>query len=578
MNTRTTCGWAPKTAATIAFALVATLALAGCGGGSGGGGTTGTTGIAGLASAGGGALDEYVMITLTPLGGTMPFAAQTDGTYAVEVPAGTYTLGATRPGYEDYTSGTLTVVDGEVLVHNIPMVALLAGQYIGTDACGACHEAIMDLHMQSGHPWKISKVEGVAPFRPFTDVSPALALLGDDDADIMGGLADPGVGTDNPEGTPTSWSDITYMIGGYHWKARFIGASGEIVTGTSVQYNLVIPDGNLTAATISAYHNNENDKSFNCGNCHTTGWQRADAMVNGGARQDGLAGMDGTFTEGGVRCEACHGAGSTHAQTELASDITRIAQFRQLADFTDGSLGKGKPIHCGECHTRDGERDYPTFISAAEAAGWVGDANWPAGGGRIAASGGLVRHHEQYDEVLGLDPNETSPGVYGTPLATRSAPYAGAHGNCRTCHDNSHASTVNRDNPQYAGPAGVDDSNAACLQCHASAIYDPANAFRGSMSNLECVDCHMPKTAKSATSVTLPNGVLRGDVTSHIFSIDISGAPAATTDGKFRYPYLTIDQACRQCHYSGGPGFFDVPTAPMNWNGFHTNQNPTLTK
>ena len=435
----------------VAVLAIAALALAGCGGGS----STptpppATTGISGLASGPSGALDDYVMITITPAGGA-EFAAGTDGTYSkTGLAAGDYTLAATRPGYADYTSPTLTVLDGEVLVHDFTMTALAAGLYIGTQACGVCHTTQLDNHLQSGHPYKITKVVGgVPPTYPFTDVSPALALLGDDDLDIMGGLADPATGTDNPAGTPMAWSDITYVIGGYHWKTRFVDTTGEVVTGTSVQYNLVIPGGNIASETISAYHNTENDKSFNCGNCHTTGWQRADAAVNGEARQDNLPGMDGTFAEGGIRCEACHGAGSTHAQTMMAADITAVAEFRQTADFLDGSLGKGKPIHCGECHTRDGERDYPTFESAAQVAGWTGDANWPNGGGRILASGGLVRHHEQYDEVLGLDPNEISSGVYGTPLATRSAGFASTHGDCRSCHDNSHASTVNRDNPAY---------------------------------------------------------------------------------------------------------------------------------
>lgn len=574
MKSRNSSGWLHPTAAVVAFAVVATLALAGCGGGGSSSPPPPVTGVAGTASAmGGSALDEYVIITLTPAGGTTPFAATTTGTYSATVAAGDYVLSAVRPGYADFTSGTLTVVNGAVLPFDFDMVPLAAGTYIGTQACGTCHATQLANHLQSGHPYKINKVVGgVPPSYPFTNIAAALGLLADDDMDIGGGLADPAVGTDNPAGTPLAWNDITYVIGGYHWKTRFIDSQGWIVTGTQVQYNHVIPGGNLTTETISAYHNNENDKAFNCGNCHTTGWKHVDPTDNP-VGQDGLAGMQGTFEEGGIRCEACHGAGSTHAQTELMADITRVAGPRTAADFAAPKFGHGAAIACGECHTRDGEKDYPTFQSAAQTAGWTGDANWPDMGGRILASGGLVRHHEQYDEILGLDPNEGMPGVFGTPLATRSAGFAATHGNCSRCHTDSHASTVNRDNAAYTGPAGVDSSNTACLVCHDTATYAPANNFRGSMLALNCVDCHMPKTAKSATSTTLPNGIVRGDVTSHIFGIKLIGAPPAlTTDGKFRFPYLTIDQACRQCHYAGGPGLFDVPAIPMNWNGYHTNQ------
>ncbi|MDJ0521909.1 MAG: multiheme c-type cytochrome [Planctomycetota bacterium] len=555
----------------IALIAIVSLVVAGCGGGSSGTPPV-TTGINGLVSAsGGGALDDYVMLTLVPTGGGAPitFPCANDGTYTRNLPAGDYQLSADRPGYDDYPATVVTVPTDGFLTFDFALLAMAAGAYVGSDGCAVCHPIQHDISLQSGHPYKVTKVEGgVPPTYPFTDISPMLALLDDtDDAD----MADPGPGTDNPEGTPTSWNDITYVIGGYHWKARLIGLSGEIVTGTTVQYNFVIPGGNLTSETMSSYTNNNAAKSYSCGNCHTTGWMHEDGVLNPN-RQDGLAGMDGTFEEGGVRCEACHGAGSTHAQTMLAADITLKAEFRQVGDFTDGSLGKGKPIHCGECHTRDGERDYPTFISAAEAAGWTGDANWPAGGGRIAASGGLVKHHEQYDEILGLDPNETAPTVYGVPFSVRSAGFAASHGDCTTCHLNTHASTVNRNNPAYTGPPGVNDTSASCMVCHPAATYDPANNNRGSMLSLECADCHMPKTAKSATLVTLPNGVTRGDVTSHIFGIDLSGAPAFTTDGKFRYPYLTLDQACRQCHYAGGPGLFDVANLPGNWasgGGFH---------
>ncbi|MDJ0972960.1 MAG: multiheme c-type cytochrome [Planctomycetota bacterium] len=577
MNKSSPSGGHPRAVA-VAFALVATLVLAGCGGSSGSPPPP-VTAIAGTASAmGGGALDEYVIITLTPAGGTTPFAAQTNGTYAAAVPAGDYTLSAVRPGYEDYTSPSMvTVTAGQTTTFDFDMVPLAAGTYIGTQSCGVCHTTQLANHLQTGHPYKLNKVEGgVPPTYPFTDISPALALLADDDQDIMGGLADPAMGTDNPAGTPMSWNEITYVIGGYHWKTRFIDTQGWIVTGTQVQYNFVIPGGNLTMPTITSYHNNEDDKAYTCGNCHTTGWKHTDPMDNP-VGQDGLAGMRGTFEEGGIRCEACHGAGSTHAQTELAADIVLKAGPRTAADFASPKLGYGAAVACGECHTRDGERDYPTFQSAAQAAGWTGDANWPDMGGRIAAKGGLVRHHEQYDEILGLDPNEDpmNLGTYLVPFSTRTASFAATHGDCATCHTNSHASTVNRNNASYTGPAGVDSSNASCLACHSAATYDPANAFRGTMAGLNCVDCHMPKTSKSATSTTLPNGVTRGDVTSHIFGIDIIGAPPAlTSDGKFRLPYLTLDQACRQCHYAGGPGFFDVPTLPMDWEGFHTDKVP----
>jgi len=51
---------------------------------------------------------------------------------------------------------------------------------------------------------------------------------------VTGGVTTP------PEGY--TWDDITYVIGGYNWKARFIGTEGYIITGdedATSQYNFV---------------------------------------------------------------------------------------------------------------------------------------------------------------------------------------------------------------------------------------------------------------------------------------------------------------------------------------------------
>ena len=67
----------------------------------------------------------------------------------------------------------------------------------------------------------------------------------------------------------------------------------------------------------------------------------------------------GTFEFGGVQCEECHGQGSQHA-----SDPQR---FGMMVDNTSNL--------CGRCHTRDPQN-------------------------RVLVSGGYIRHHEQYDEMV----------------------------------------------------------------------------------------------------------------------------------------------------------------------------------
>src|SRR3990172_4833186 len=36
-------------------------------------------------------------------------------------------------------------------------------QYVGDAACGGCHQEIYDTYIQSGHPWKLNKIEGGKP-------------------------------------------------------------------------------------------------------------------------------------------------------------------------------------------------------------------------------------------------------------------------------------------------------------------------------------------------------------------------------------------------------------------------------
>ncbi|MBW2731516.1 MAG: hypothetical protein JRH20_03930, partial [Deltaproteobacteria bacterium] len=99
--------------------------------------------------------------------------------------------------------------------------------------------------------------------------------------------------------------------------------------------------------------------SLGCLSRHATGWIPCDKDDGSCEKQDGLEGIHGTFTEGGVGCEACHGPGAQHAANPylVAVKIDR------------------SPEACGKCHRRGGVE-------------------------KIDASGGLIKHHEQYEELF----------------------------------------------------------------------------------------------------------------------------------------------------------------------------------
>ncbi|MCA9932589.1 MAG: hypothetical protein KC415_01605 [Anaerolineales bacterium] len=179
--------------------------------------------------------------------------------------------------------------------------------FVGSEACAECHQDIYDVFMLSGHPWKLTKVEGgEAPDYPFTEV--------------------PGP----PEGY--TWDDILYVIGGYNWKARFIDQDGYIITGdnedAATQYNFYNEDVDLGDEWVG-YHAGEENLPYDCGSCHTTGYVPS-------GNQDGLPGLVGTWAYDGIQCEECHGPGSAHVDHPLS--------FNMLLDRDSQA--------CGACHVR----------------------------------------------------------------------------------------------------------------------------------------------------------------------------------------------------------------------------------
>lgn len=207
-------------------------------------------------------------------------------------------------------------------------VSFTPPEFIGSEACGECHQNTFETFMKSGHPYKLSPViDGQPPTYPFTS------------------LPDP------PEGY--TWDDISYVIGGYNWKARFIDNEGFIITGdedATTQYNFFNPELDLGDEWV-AYHAGE-EKPYDCGTCHTTGYSPV-------GNQDGLPGLIGTWAYGGVQCEECHGPGSLHANSPIVWEM-KVDRDSEA---------------CGTCHRR-------------------GDTTV------VDANNGFIQHHEQYEELF----------------------------------------------------------------------------------------------------------------------------------------------------------------------------------
>ena len=169
-----------------------------------------------------------------------------------------------------------------LLIISIGNLTVFAQNYVGSSACGYCHGLNYNYWIESGHHFSMSQVSGSAPIYPYQYHSGA------------SNVPDP----PSAFGSQLAWDDVSYVIGGYYWKANFLDQEGYIISGDvndATQWNIWNQEW-------VAYHPNE-QKPFDCGRCHTTGYDSA-------GHQGGMTGIVGTWFEDGVGCEACHGPGS----------------------------------------------------------------------------------------------------------------------------------------------------------------------------------------------------------------------------------------------------------------------------
>jgi len=223
-----------------------------------------------------------------------------------------------------------------------------------------------------------------------------------------------------------TWDDISYVVGGHRWKARFLDKDGYFITTVSDRDGTV-RDGdnqwNIPAGTWSDYHAGEANLPYDCGACHTTGWKPdTNADVDGtlADNQGGLPGIHGTFELPGVQCEACHGPGFTMVVDETAA-------------------------FCGSCHSRT-----PT--------------------NKIQVSGNFIRHEQQYNEFL------SSPHASRTCITCHDPHESGQAAIQRQCRD-CHTSQAESYASSKMSAAGVD-----CVDCHmpkASLSGEPAGEWQG---------------------------------------------------------------------------------------------------
>lgn len=202
--------------------------------------------------------------------------------------------------------------------------------FVGSETCGDCHEEIYARFAETAHAHALTAITG--------DAAPAFPT-----DEITGGIPGP------PEGY--EWSDISYVHAGYGWSALFLDQDGYLISGDATKYNFAFDRIDAPAEWV-AYHAGEGPLPYDCGSCHTTGYQPQ-------GHQDGLEGIVGSWAAPGVQCEACHGPGSLHAADPQGIQMV---------------VDRGSQL-CGHCHVRD---DIEV----------------------LTAEGGFTNHNQQYEELF----------------------------------------------------------------------------------------------------------------------------------------------------------------------------------
>jgi hypothetical protein len=493
--------------------------------------------------------------------------------------------GAFEGGYGFAAGATLagptSKAAAETIATSYHNVAGIDGGYVGSNSCAGCHTANYNDWAQSGHPYKYRQTGGATPTAETDPISVLLTSSGNNtiadvtafnsisllcvDVSPADGKCDVGSAIDADANGKLDWSAVNYVVGGFGWKARwgikdtvnpvgtanktgFVWSSGNTAGSKGAQYNM------LAGPSHDPYSKREDwskygsttgqSKAYNCAVCHNTNGTNAKAgdectTAFGSGRTEpwaSNAGIVNTSAPGGylsewtfdsVQCEACHGPSKDH-----------VANPVNVAKYPNKNLSLND---CGKCHTRH-KNDEECFGD---------DTNGALTNG---AADGFGKHHEQFNEMVGVVSTDGTVNGVVTPI---NMPGVHASLKCQDCH-NPHKRSHKVPN-ETATALGITDNNlsaeargavVSCESCH------PGKTLKYYMGDIKCIDCHMAEVTKSATGEKGTWGKM-GDDKSHIFKINPTATINTVNDvyknskGKtVSTNYITVDYACGKCHDS----------------------------
>ena len=400
--------------------------------------------------------------------------------------------------------------------------------YVGSAACGGCHESEMAAWRGSHHDLAMQEASAETVLGDFDDAS---FTQGDVTSRFFRRDGRFLVNTDGPDGKPQDF-EIRYTFGVYPLQQYLIAFPDGRIQALGIAWDArpedqggqrwfhLYPDQNLHAGDPLHWTGIDQTWNFMCAECHSTELHKNYDAASNSYRT--------SWAEINVACEACHGPGSAHVawagrqqswlpwgkggQDGLTVHFDERQGIHWTLDPATGNAARSAPRTsakeletCGLCHG----------LSAKIAEGWrpgqqLLDTHLPSllQPGLFEADGKMLGEVYNYASF-----RQSKMFMHGVSCSDCHEPHslrlrAEGNGVCYQCHDQAKYGAVAHHHHAAGSPA------AGCPACHMPArtymvvdrrhdhgfrIPRPDRSVRFGVSNA-CNDCHADQDAAWAAA------------------------------------------------------------------------------